>query len=209
MHQPIRSAVFITLLSITSAALAAETGFYVGAGVGQTDANLTGEIHKPLVDEGFSVLGLSLNDTDTGWKLFSGYVLNPYLAAELSYVDLGQTGAEITIGGGAPGRINTTMDMSGVNLGLKLNYPFDEDFLAFAKLGAFIWNAEATARADLSTGSGSSNQKDNGVDFSYGLGISYAFTDHVSLRGDWDYYRLGGNADADVNLWSVSVQYLF
>lgn len=25
----------------------------------------------------------------------------------------------------------------------------------------------------------------------------------------WDYYRLGGNADADVNLWSVSVQYLF
>lgn len=88
------------------------------------------------MDEGFSVLSLSLNDTDTGWKLFSGYVLNPYLAAELSYVDLGRTGAEIIIGGRAPGHINTTMDMSGVNLGLKLNYPFDEDFLAFAKLGA-------------------------------------------------------------------------
>ncbi len=209
MYKFIPPTAFMALLTIASAAPAADSGFYFGASIGQADSNFTSDIHQSLVEEGFSVVSLSLDNTDTGWKLFAGYAFNAYLAAEFSYVDLGQAGGDIVIGGRIPGRINTTMDMDGVNLGLKLNYPFDDQFSAFAKLGALLWNAKATANASLSVGVGTSSQKDSGTDLSYGLGLSYAFTTHVSIRGDWDRYRLGSDADADVNLWSVGVQYLF
>ena len=209
MHKFIHSAAFMALLGITGSSTAADAGFYLGAGIGQTNSNLTGDINRVLVDEGFVVDGISLSKNDTGWKLFAGYAVNPYLAAELSYIDLGKTDADIAIGGRIPGRIKTSMEMDGVNLGLKVSYPFDDQFSAFAKLGGFFWNAKATANANLSVGSGTSSQKDDGTDFSYGLGLSYAFTDHVSLRGDWDRYRLGSDADADVDLWSVSAQYQF
>ncbi len=209
MHKSIYPTAFAVLLVLSSAAVADDAGFYFGVGIGQASANLTGKIDQSLIEEGFSIDSLSLNGAETGWKLFAGYAFTSYLAAELSYVDLGEAGAEITIGGRVPGRIDTTMDMSGINIGLKLNYPFDDQFFAFIKLGAFVWNAEANANANLGPNLGTSSRKDNGADFSYGLGLSYAFTDQVTLRADWDYYRLGGDADADAKLWSVGMQYLF
>lgn len=209
MYKFIHPTAFMALLTIASAAPAADSGFYFGASIGQADSNFTSDIHQSLVEEGFSVVSLSLDNTDTGWKLFAGYAVNSYLAAELSYIDLGKTDADIAIGGRIPGRIDTSMGIDGVNLGLKVSYPFDDQFSAFAKLGGFFWNAKATANANLSVGSGTSSQKDTGTDFSYGLGLSYAFTDYVSVRGDWDRYRLGGDADADVDLWLVSAQYQF
>lgn len=211
MLRPIRSAALMALLAIASTVSAAETGFYLGAGVGQAYSNLTGETNQSLADAGFSVDSLLVDDhdTDTGWKLFAGYAFNPYLAAELSYVDLGQTGADIIIGGRISGRINTKMTMDGVNIGIKAGYPFADRFSAFAKLGAFVWNAKATAKANLIVGSGTSSQKDNGTDLSYGVGLDYDFNAYFSIRGDWDRYRLGGDADSDASLWSVSVQYQF
>jgi len=201
----------VPLLAIASMVSAAETGFYLGAGAGRSYANLTGEIHQSLADAGFVVDSLLVDDHDTGtgWKLFAGYAFNSYLAAELSYVDLGETGADIAIGGRVSGQINTQMTMDGVNIGLKAGYPFADRFSAFAKLGAFVWNAKATANADLIAGSGTSRQKDNGTDLSYGVGLDYDVNTHFSVRGDWDRYRLGGDADTDISLWSVSVQYQF
>lgn len=209
MHNSIHSAAFMALLGIPGIAPAADAGFYLGAGIGQANSNLTGDIHRVLINEGFVVDGISLSKNDTGWKLFAGYAMNPYLAAELSYIDLGQTDADIAIGGRIPGRIHTRMEMNGITLDFKVSYPFDDQFSAFAKLGGLLWNAKATAGANLSSGSGTSSQEDHGADLSYGLGLCYAFTDHVSLRGDWDRYRLGGDADAEVDLWLVSAQYQF
>lgn len=209
MQQIIRSTALIALLAMTHCASAADSGFYLGAGSGQTYSNITGDINKSLIDEGFSVVSLSINDTNTGWKLFAGYTFNAYFAAELSYVDLGQAGADIVIGGLAPGLINTRMTMNGINLGLKITYPFADQFFMFAKLGTFVWNAEASASATLDTKLGTANQNDNGADLSYGIGLGYAFTTHFSIRGDWDRYRLGGNADIDAGLWSISMQYQF
>src|SRR5262245_20589943 len=89
----IRSALLIAITSASVAANAAdESGFYLGAGVGQA-TNKADEI-------GF-------DESDTAFKIFAGYSFNKYFATELAYVDAGSPSQRI-------GNANVEISSSGL-----------------------------------------------------------------------------------------------
>src|SRR6266567_7455361 len=65
-------------------AIGDETGFYAGAGVGQSKVADLGCNNSP------GVTFTSCNDTDTGIKVFGGYQFTTHWGAEASYIDFGK-----------------------------------------------------------------------------------------------------------------------
>jgi OOP family OmpA-OmpF porin len=92
-------------LGLPAAAQTADTGFYVGANVGQSKL-------KP---------GCSgCDDKDTAWRFLGGYQLNRNFAAELGYTNLGEFGST---------KVNA-WDLVGVGL-----FPVTNQMGIFGKLG--------------------------------------------------------------------------
>jgi Outer membrane protein beta-barrel domain len=68
------------LLLCSHAALAADHGFYLGAGLGQSES-------------GVRAGNFNFKDRDTGYKLIAGFRPLDLFATELNYVDLGNPGS--------------------------------------------------------------------------------------------------------------------
>lgn len=74
----------------SSAAMAADSGWYVGASLGQSNADYSsGDLKSALEAQGATGVVASVDNTDTGWKLFGGYQLNKNIGFEAAYVNLG------------------------------------------------------------------------------------------------------------------------
>lgn len=157
-----------------------DSGFYLGAGVGQ------GSVDGDLDDgEG----GFSFDGDDTAYKLIAGYNLGIIplidLAAEIEYVDFGKPedgGAELDVTALA------AFGVVGVNLG-----PIG----LFGKVGVASWDA------DVSTDFGSGS--DDGTDPAYGIGARFQIAS-FQIRAEYEYFDVD---DADADLLSASLLYTF
>ena len=114
------SVLALALGALSFGAQAAEpTGFYAGAGVGQS-----------IVDEWFA------DDEDTGYQVFGGYQFTPYFGLEAAYTDFGDVDAT-----GGAGRLEAdTLSLTAVG-----TVPFTDRFSAYAKAGFHSWDAELSA----------------------------------------------------------------
>jgi len=155
---------------------------YVGGSVGRTDYDLGG------------CVGFSCDDKATGFKLFTGGRFSRYFGIELGYVNLGEAD-----------RNGGHVKAQGANLSLIGNIPVADNFNIFGKLGGIYgWTKTSTVIPGVAAG------KDDGVGLSYGASLQFDITKTVSLRADWDRYRLkyvGQREDAD--LYSVGVVFKF
>jgi len=156
-----------------------DSGFYLGAGVGQ--GSVDGDLNDG--DDGFSFDG-----DDTAYKLIAGYNFGIIpligLAAEVEYVDFGKPedgGAELDVSAFA------AFGVVGVNLG-----PIG----VFGKLGVASWDA------DVSNDSGFS---DDGTDPAYGIGARFQIAS-FQIRAEYEYFDLDA---ADADLLSASLLYTF
>lgn len=161
-----------------------ESGFYVGAGVGQTSV---GDINR---DELGTSTDLNFDGTDTGWKVFAGYNFGwiPLvdLAVEGGYVDFGNpddNGLKISADG------VDLFALVGVNLG-----PVG----LFGKVGGINWNADAST-------SGASSS-DDGTDPAYGAGVRLKFGS-LEVRAEYEYFDV--SAADNVNMMSASGVWTF
>ena len=151
-----------------SPAIAQDSGFYVGAGIG---------------DFGVKVDGF--DGSDTGFKVFGGYRFIKYLAAEVEYLD----GGTVEDGG-------LEIDVSGFNLSGVGILPVGEKFSLFAKLGMIFWDADSNGFGDDSgedfswgIGAGYSFTEQFGMQLEYqGFEIEDADTvDMISLGATWKF----------------------
>jgi len=94
----------------------ADTGFYVGASVGQATS---GDCNLPSCD-----------DSDTSYRVFGGYQFNRHLAVEGGYAPLGE------VSGGNLKLETNAWDLVGVGI-----WPFNPQFSVYGKLG--FYSAEA------------------------------------------------------------------
>lgn len=124
----------------------ADSGFYLGAGVGSTSVDLD-----------------DFSESDTSWKAFGGYIFDmPVVdfAIEAAYLDFGSQGGELLQ---VPAAIDATgfgaFGLAGLDWGL---------FGIFAKVGYVSWDA------DLSLGGLSDS--DDGTDAGYGVGFRLNFS---------------------------------
>ncbi len=186
------------------------TGWYVGANVGQSRATIDdARINSGLLNGGFSSSTIVDDDRSTGYKIFGGYQLNRNFALEGGYFNLGDFGYTATTvpAGTLTGRIK----LQGLNLDLVGILPITDKFSAFGRAGV----AYAQAR-DTFTGTGAvnvtnRNPSKRAANLKVGLGLQYAFTDALAVRGEVERYRINdavGNK-GDIDLLSVGLVYRF
>lgn len=139
--------------------------------------------------------GFTIDKSDTGYKLVLGTQFTPNIGAELGYASLGT--AKIS-GGGGTGEVKG----SGWFVDLVGTLPLSGSLSGFAKLGVFNGKAKASGAGGAAS--------DSGTDVKYGLGLSYALSKTVDLRGEWERYRFNLSGDkGDVDLLSVGVNFKF
>ena len=111
------AAISLTAGLAAAPAMAAENGFYAGAGIGyyQLDA------------------GYGWDAGDFSWKLLAGYDFIKYFGVEVEYID-----------GSAPKAQGFEIESHGWNFSAVGRYPFNDSFNVFGKLGAMAWDANAS-----------------------------------------------------------------
>src|ERR1700736_2395430 len=84
----------VALAAIASpCAVADDSGWYVGANVGQARAKIDDPgIARGLLAGGFTTTSIQDDDHHFGFNLFGGYQFNRYFALEGGYFDLGRVG---------------------------------------------------------------------------------------------------------------------
>jgi opacity protein-like surface antigen len=172
---------------VASPALAKESGFYLGAAVGQSTYDIG-------VDQIYTFpipTGTNTEESDTSYSLATGYRFNRYLGVDLSLNDFGNytesgtgfTSVSPSIGGYEDSQLGTR----GVALAVVGTLPLGK-FELYGKLGAIYAETETSIRIAPTfgtwpvgtTGLGSISSKSTQV--LYGVGAGYEFGDDFFVK---------------------------
>jgi len=128
-----------------------------------------------LEDSGFKA-------DDTSVKLFGGWRFNQNLALELAYVH-----------GGSPEGSGVEVEPRAMQASVIGAIPLADNFQLYARAGLLSWKTEASA-AGFSV-------KDDGEDFSWGMGTSFNVGNRGAIRLEYEGADLDGT---DISLITLS-----
>jgi OOP family OmpA-OmpF porin len=220
------SAVLCASLGVAGTASAAEEGWYIVGFAGEASAqNINqGELDQNVIDV-FGSVGLdvvdatsSLDDSDTGFGLVGGYQVNPWFAAELAYVDLGDISYE------ANGTVTDGIDDFDAGVGIDQSasgpvfsllgiWPIGERFSVFGRVGIALMSVDADATVSIDGEAASDSVGTDRSNMVYGIGGEFSFNERFGVRLGWDRYAEVGSEDqageVDIDLISLGLRYNF
>lgn len=171
-----------------------DTGLYLGAGVGTSESKID--------TAGFTG---SVDESDTGWKVFGGYQFSRHFAVEAGYYDLGKVTFSGTAGGAA---VSGNFESTAVGLSLVGILPVFNSFSLLGRIGVAYGEQEGSVTVGGATGTAS----DETTEITYGLGLRYDFGRNVMVRAQWERFRVGGGnvgGKNDIDLYTVDLGYRF
>ena len=184
-----------------STALAADieySGWYIGAGAGQTSLE--------NACSNFQTLNLaeSCDDESTGFKVYAGKFIYKYTALELQYTDGGE--AKLTAPSATPGTLEINPRMASLFLRLEVPVAVQGRLGVFLKFGANYYDTKYTA-----TGSyvGIVPKSDDGIDTALGGGFLWRFSKAFSGVLEWENFNDPVVGNGDVTFTSVSARIHF
>lgn len=160
-----------------------EQGFYAGAGVGSFNL----DIDNP--DDVEETIDRYSSD-DTAWKAFVGWRMNPYLAFEAAYVNLGSPDDTI-----APDT-KLTVETDGFAPYVVGTLPIGDWFEVFAKAG-YYWY-DVTARVTSPLGTARDSTSDEAFTWTAGVGVN--IFEHVNVRLEYEQFDIDNTDDSNA-LW--------
>lgn len=160
-----------------------EQGFYAGAGVGSFNL----DIDNP--DDVEETIDRYSSD-DTAWKAFVGWRMNPYLAFEAAYVNLGSPDDTI-----APDT-QLTVETDGFAPYVVGTLPIGDWFEVFAKAG-YYWY-DVTARVSSPLGTARDSTSDEAFTWTAGVGVN--LFEHVNVRLEYEQFDIDDTDDSNA-LW--------
>ena len=220
------SAALCAGLGVAGTASAADEGWYIVGFAGEASAqNVSqGGLDQNFIDV-FGAAGLSvvdatsdLDDSDTGFGLAGGYQVNPYFAAELAYVDLGDISYQ------ANGTVTDGVDTFDAGLGVEQSasgpvfsilgiWPVGERFSLFGRLGFALMSVDADASVALDGETASESAGTDRSNMMYGVGGEFSLNRNFGIRLGWDRYAEVGSedltGDVDIDLFSLGLRYNF
>lgn len=187
-----------------------ENGWSVGMNLGKSVARIEHDtIRNDLESQGFNLISVLEDRRSEGYKIFAGYQLNPYLAVEGGYFNLG----------GFPILANTTpgtefrgkTKLFGWNLDLVGIMPFTEDFSAFARVGVTRNDTSNSYSSNGLVDVTGYNEDGNYTKHKYGLGLQYDISPILTVRLEAERFRLDDLIahSGDVDFYSLGVMLRF
>lgn len=170
-----------------------ESGFYLGGGVGQFNLKLD---DVDQTDEAIE----RLDDSDTAWKAFVGWRLNPMFALEVAYVDFGGPSDRFETSGSNG---DFRADISGFEPSIIGTIPLGPVEL-FGKIGYLFYDVDASVDLDNGPGFDSSSSES---DLTYGGGVGMTFFEHLNAR--LEYQRIDSDRIDDADAFWFSGAWRF
>jgi OOP family OmpA-OmpF porin len=218
-------ALAVALALVAGSAVAADDGFYVGAGMGYSNWNVNDNKIDNAINNEFDALGSiavvgksSTTQTATPWELYVGYRFNKYFATELGWIDNGGSNYKGTVidptDGDQLGQVKGTRTGSGWPLSVLGTYPIDDAWEVFARAGVYFGSTDTKANANDGVDSvklGSNNGKST-TNFVGGLGVNYNFMDAWQVRAEWLAIPSFGDSkygSGNLNAFMGSINYKF
>lgn len=203
-----RTIALVVLAALVSTpAVAAERGFYVGLDAGQYSYDLDqnsidGLVVGALEDLGLAVLDGQSDTSEDGFTygIILGYQILPYLAVEAAYVDLGDfeyKGSALVSDGVSTADLSAklTGESSGPTLSVLGILPvFDSGWEVYGRAGVYFGSNDAELQFSADGISESASDSSNSTEFLWGVGAGYT-------RGDWtvrlDFQQFTDVGDSD------------
>jgi opacity protein-like surface antigen len=206
-----RAVLLAVALLLSTPAWSQDSGFYLGGSIGRADmddfcsANLFRSL-QPCSGE------------DSAWRAFAGWQLNRYLAVEIGYADLGTVSA--VFNSVIPGFSDVKVETVAWDVVAVGSLDVVGGLSVFGKLGMYSAEVEASGGTLANPGPPPGPAMFGALegrksDLTYGLGLRYAFTAHLSVRAEWQRYRDVtdpedfGEGTVNVELLSLGLQYRF
>ena len=187
-------AVLVALGIWHSAAAADEenpSGFYIGAGVGQSTVKV----------DNLEGVGDVLEDLDanaTAWKIVLGWRFNPFIAIETNYIDLGAPDGDFDATGSSG---HYKIELAGFAANVTGTIPIGI-FEISGKLGYYWHDADLRVNFDnIGPNNGNVlNGSSNGEAATYGVGAGVTFFGHLNTKVEYEYYDID-DVDSSYALW--------
>lgn len=182
----------IGMIALAAPAAAAEKGFYLGAGFGVSSLDVR--------DFAPDYAHLRFEESDFGYKLFAGWRVSKYFAAEAGYTNFGDVrqweGGNMEFFQEAD--IGVSM-FSAEAVGL---IPLSDKVDLFGKLGIASWDSSVIT----TTGGETEDLSTSGTDPTFGIGLAVRIKKFgIRFEGDWLQVPDAG----EVFLLSASLTYIF
>jgi OmpA-OmpF porin, OOP family len=178
------------LVSVATAA-SAQTVYFGGAG---------GATHSNADCTGTS----SCDNSDTGWKAFAGYNINPMFGVEAVGYDMGTIRATVPISLFGP--VNASLKTTGFALAGVINVPIGATVDLMGRLGVASNKLQADVIGSNVIGSGS----ENSTGPLWGIGLAFKISPNVAIRTELDGTSATfGGERFDTTLLSLGLSFKF
>lgn len=185
------------------------TFYYWGLSAGQSHSQIDDKLTTDsLLRTQTSPGSFTSEQQDTAYKVFGGYQLNPNIALEFGYFNLGKFSYSTSLPGGT---LNGRYEVEGLNLDLVGTMPLSAKWSALARIGV-----QHAMTRDGFSGPGlpayaSVDNSQRANNLKVGLGLQYEISPSMLVRGEAERYRVkdGVGNNGDVNLFSVSLVFPF
>src|SRR5512139_34174 len=187
-------------LSLLAMSTAVSAGGYVGAGLGESSADVT----PYYVIPGASV---SVSDTDTAFKLFGGYAFNDNVAVEGGYTYFGEFDVDYADSLGV--FLSEKRELGAIYVAAVGSIPLGAVTL-FGKAGLANWFADYS---ETDAWGGIWSDTATGIDPMVGLGVKFDVSQNFAVRGEAERYMNVGDAtladQSDIDVLSVNAELKF
>lgn len=188
---------------------AQDTGhYYGGLSVGQSHSTLNEQATSDSLLGSYPATTIGNERQDTAYRLFGGYQVNRNIAVEGGYFNLGK----FTYAANAPtGTLNGQYEVEGLHLDLVGTAPLTDKFSLLGRIGMQYANTRDAFSGTAVGAAVNSSPSQRETNLKVGVGMQYAFTPNVTLRGEAERYRLrdGVGNLGDVNVFSMSLVFPF
>jgi len=159
-------------------------GVYLGGSLSQNEL-------KDLDDDVPS--SFSVDESDTGYRVFGGYDFSKYFGIEGGFSDFGEFAISSV-------PVSAKVSVDGFDLSLVSKLPMSSAVSLMGRLGVLFWDAEVSVSA---IGFPIARESDDGNDVLFGLGGEFNFLP-LRMRAEFTRYKFD---DEDINSFSIALIY--
>jgi outer membrane protein OmpA-like peptidoglycan-associated protein len=180
MRKSVLAAATAAVLAASPAFAADDSGFYVGAGLGNF-----------ALDSDTIYNGKDFDGSDIGYKVFGGYQFMRYLAVELEYLDGGEPDDNFRDDRFPDERLKVSAGVTGFVGSAVGILPIGERFDVFGKLGFIYWDGDGSGKIRDADGTlAKISYGNDGTDFAWAVGGTWHITHNLGLRAEYQGFEI-------------------